>query len=256
MVMKFVNQTLASICVVSLLLISGCAGKVQLPEAGQKVALKSTSQYIPKKSFVDGKEQPYEATENPYLNIRSKVNKGSVLLFIEAKKAKRNGKLELAKQKLGVITKKDESLSGPWSMLGDIAIEEKQFKLAASHYKKSIEITRDNVNAYTGLAKAQRLMGEYNVAQNTLEAALQLWPDFPEAHLNLGILYDIYLNKPKQAQMHMEAYLYLTDYKNKLAETWLEEVRSRTGITASFIVDQASAVKVTSSTAGSSEVKK
>jgi hypothetical protein len=66
MVMKFVNQTLASICVVSLLLISGCAGKVQLPEAGQKVALKSTSQYIPKKSFVDGKEQPYEATENPY----------------------------------------------------------------------------------------------------------------------------------------------------------------------------------------------
>jgi tetratricopeptide (TPR) repeat protein len=235
--MKFVNQLLAIASIVGVLLVSGCAAKVQMPESGQKVALKSTVQYMPKKTLSEGKEQPYEASENPYLSIRSKVSKGSVLLFIEAKKAKRKGNLSVAKQKLGVITRQDDSLSGPWAMLGDIALEEKSFKLAVAHYKKAIKITEDNVNAYTALATAQRLMGDYNVAQNTLESALKLWPDFPEAHLNLGILYDVYLNKSRQGQMHMEAYLYLTGYKNDQAKVWFEEVKSRTGITSSFIVN-------------------
>jgi len=253
--MKFVNLILTNVCVVSLLLISGCAGKVQLLESGQKMTLKSTVQYIPRMTFLDGKEQSYEASENPYLDIRSKVNKGSVLLFIEAKKAKRNGQLSVAKQKLGVITKKDESLSGPWSMLGDIAVAEKEFKIATAYYKKSIQITPQNVNAYTALATAKRLMGEFNVSQHTLEAALKIWPDFPEAHLNLGILYDMYLNKPEQAQMHMEAYLYLTGYKNKQAKAWFEEVRSRTGITTSFIVDKALDIKVAKSVVNQKQAK-
>jgi tetratricopeptide (TPR) repeat protein len=254
MVMKSVNQILTSACVVSVLFISGCAIKVQLPEAGGKVALKSTVQYIPKKTIVDGRERPYDASENPYLDIRSKVDKGSVLLFIEAKNAKRKGKLAVAKQKLGVIIKKDKSLSGPWSMLADIAVAENEFKLAVSYYKRAIEITPENVNAYTALATTKRLMGEYNASQNTLEIALKLWPDFPEAHLNLGILYDIYLNKPRQAQMHMEAYLYLTGYKNKQAEIWFKEVRSRTGITASFIVDASLNDKVAKSVVDKKEV--
>lgn len=236
--MKFANQVLGIMVVGLVALSAGCSSKLQLPAVGEKVALKETSQYIPSKTVEEGVELAYVASDNPYLSIRSKVNKGSVLLFIEAKKAKRNGKLSLAKQKLSVITKKDESLSGPWAMLGDIAIEENDYKTAESHYQKAIEINTENVNAYTSLAKAQRLMGEYHVAQNTLAVALDLWPDFPEAHLNLGILYDLYLNRPKLAQMHMEAYLYLTDYKNKQAVAWFEEVKSRTGIQTSFILDK------------------
>ena len=237
-VMKFANQLLGIIVIGVVLVTAGCAGKPQLPAVGEKVALKQTTQYIPKKTLEDGVELAYEAEENPYLSTRSKVNKGSVLLFIEAKKAKRKGKLSVAKQKLTVITKNDDSLSGPWAMLGDIAIDEKDYKKAESHYQKAIEINDQNVNAYTALAKAQRLLGEFHVAQNTLAAALELWPDFPEAHLNLGILYDVYLNRPKLAQMHIEAYLYLTEYKNKQAVAWFDEIKSRTGIRASFILDK------------------
>mgnify|MGYP003386141090 FL=1 len=236
--MKFVNTVISGISIVTLLAVSGCAGQVQLPGVGEKVALMPTAQYIPKKTIEEGKELPYEASENPYLSTRSKVNKGSVLLFIEAKKAKRKGKLSVAKQKLGVITQKDDSLSGPWAMLGDIAVEQKEFKIAESHYKKAIEINEDNINAYTALATVQRMMGKFHLAQNTLALTLDLWPDFPEAHLNLGILYDVYLNQPKKAQAHMEASLYLTGYKNKQAQAWFEEVKSRTGIKTSFIVDE------------------
>ena len=78
-------------------------------------------------------------------------------------------------------------------------------------------------------------MGEFNVAQNTLALALQIWPDFPEAHLNLSILYDLYLNDPKSAQQHMEAYVFLNGNKNAQSEQWLAEIQGRTGITTSFI---------------------
>lgn len=242
--MKFVKQLTS---LVLLVLVVGCASQSKLPLAGQKVALKQTSQYLPKRSFDElGKELPYEAADNPYLSVRSKVNKGSVLLYIEAKKAKRSKNFKLAKQKLTVITKKDQTLSGPWVMLGDIAAEEKEYKQALSHYKKALEINSLNINAYTALAKAQRLMGEFNLAQNTLAYVLAMWPDFPEAHLNLGILYDLYLNQPNNAQMHMEAYLYLTGFKHKQALAWYEEVKSRTGYQASYITgDKSQALAAT-----------
>ncbi len=65
-----------------------------------------------------------------------------------------------------------------------------------------------------------------------------MWPDFAEAHRNLAILYDLYMNQPDQAQKHYEAYLFLARKPDSRAEIWLAEVRQRTGIEISFI-DQA-----------------
>ena len=120
-------------------------------------------------------------------------------------------------------------------LLGNIAVEEKQLKLAQDHYKQALKITPGNINAYIALARAQRLMGEFDVAQNTLAQVLSIWKDCPEAHLNLGVLYDLYLNQPTKAQQHIEAYLFLNQYKDQKAIAWFNEIQSRTGIEKSFI---------------------
>lgn len=217
-------------------LLAACSNKMMLPAAGQKVALKPTEQFLPKQAY-DEKSQPvvYEEAENPYLAKRSRVEKGSVLLFIEAKKALRAENYSLAKQKLQVITRNDEDLSGPWVLLAEIAQHEKQLEKSEGYYQTALSINEENINAYVGLAKTQRLMGEFNVAQNTLALALALWPDFPEAHLNLGVLYDVYFNKSELAQKHTEAYLFLTGYKDMQAIEWLNEIKQRTGINKSFM---------------------
>ena len=231
--MKFVKQVSL---IFLLLVLSACATNTVKPLDNKMVSLKDTIKYMPKQSFNElGELVEYTPKENPYLAMDSRIDKGSVLLFIEAKKAKRNGDLKTAQQKLKVITNKDKSISGPWVMLGDINFENKKLKLAQQDYQQALEINAENVNAYIALARVQRVMGDFNLAQNTLERALALWPDFPEAHLNLGILYDLYLNKSQQAQQHMEAYLFLTQYKNPEVIAWLNEVKSRTGIEQSFI---------------------
>lgn len=231
--MKSVKLISSAVC---LLLLAACATQQNLPKVGTQVALVNTQASIPVLSEDEaGKVLPYVPAENPYELQSSKIDKGSVLLFIEAKKALRSQQLNVAKQKLSVITQKDDSLSGPWVMLAEIAVLEKDYPLALQQLRTAIGINKDNVNAYTALAQVQRLMGEFNVAQNTLALALQIWPDFPEAHLNLSILYDLYLNDSKAAQQHMEAYVFLAGNKNEQAKQWLAEIQRRTGVSQSFI---------------------
>lgn len=230
--MKFFNiqNTVRSLLLVLLpmLLVSGCASKKTFEVLDQeKVELVTTEQYLPVRTYDENKQLlPYQAKENPYLAQKAQVDKGSVLLFIEAKTAWRNGDANTAKQKLNVIIKNDKALSGPWMMLGDIALAEKDYPQAQSHYQQGLMINSKNVNGYTALATVQRLQGKYTHAQNTLAKALALWPDFPEAHYNLSILFDIYLNQPEKAKQHLTAYILLSDTDEESQE-WLQQLNNR-----------------------------
>ena len=217
-------------------LLSGCAAQQASVLQEEKPVLTETVQYLPSQSYDEqGNKVPYVARENPYMTQTGTVSKGSVLLFIEARKALAADDEKTAQQKLQVITEQDKTLAGPWVMLADISLKHAQFDKAATEYQKAIAINARNVNAYLGLAETQRRQGQYLAAQNTYETALGVWPDFPEAHLNLGVLYDLYLNLPAKAQAHYEAYLFLTNKKSGDAMNWYKEVQSRTGITSSFI---------------------
>tara|TARA_B100001059_G_C17791927_1_gene560682 strand:+ start:1047 stop:1775 length:729 start_codon:yes stop_codon:yes gene_type:complete len=236
MVMKFFNtykpSRLATGAVVSLLtvfLATGCASKkgFELPDSTEKLELAATEQYLPVQTY-DEKNQliPYVEKENPYLAQKAQIDKGSVLLFIEAKTAWRNKDANTAKQKLNVIIKNDKALSGPWMMLGDIALAEEDYEQALKHYQQGLTVNPNNINGYTALATVQRLQGKYSHAQNTLAKALALWPDFPEAHYNLSILFDVYLNQAQKAKQHLEAYILLSG-EDEESQQWLQQLNER-----------------------------
>jgi tetratricopeptide (TPR) repeat protein len=226
MVMRFFKL---SILVAVAALMSACATKqgFQLQNSQEKVDLVSTEQYLPVQTY-DEKNQliPYQEKENPYLAQKAQVDKGSVLLFIEAKTAWRNNDAKTAKQKLNVIIKNDNELSGPWMMLGDIALAEKDYPQAQKHYEQGLTVNPNNINGYTALAQVQRLQGQYSHAQNTLAKALALWPDFPEAHYNLSILFDIYLNQADKAKQHLNAYILLSGGDEESLQ-WLKQLNAQ-----------------------------
>ncbi len=229
--MKSVN----TLALLGVLALSGCATQPQT-QAPAEVTVQETARFLPRQQYDEkGLKIAYQPAENPYLLQSGSINKGSVLLFIEARKALAADDEKTAIQKLNVIIQNDKTLAGPLVMLGDIDMKHERFSAAVSYYQRALSINPGNVNAALGLAQAQRRLGQFVAAQNTYVQALQQWPDFPEAHLNLGVLYDLYLNKPEQAQAHYEAYLFLTNYRSHAAHDWLAEVRSRTGIERSFI---------------------
>lgn len=242
--MRYVNPLLGGTLWGTLLFLVGCAtggDRLNLiTDASQKPDLLSTVQYIPEQK-IDPElgVMPYEAGENPYLSQRGRVRRESVLSFMEARRAYNAGNHAQAQTMLNELAEQDRSLSGPWVMLGDIHRNRGQYEQATQHYVSAIEINRLNVNAYLRLAKTQRLQGHFLHAQNTYAKVLSIWPDFPEAHLNLAILYDVYLNHPLRAQQHMEAYQYLTGANNKTVTEWLTEIQQRTGIAPMYKPEQA-----------------
>lgn len=243
--MRYVNS-LSGALLFSLALVGcstgGGSGNALITDTEVQPELASTLEFIPTQEVGDeGELVPYEPSANPYESQRGRVNKDSVVAFISARRAYKSGDYEAAKASLEALTEKDGRLSGPWVLLGDIALEQGEPEKAIDYYVKAVEINDVNVNAYLRLAKAQRLQGHFMHAQNTYTKALAIWPDFPEAHLNLAVLYDIYLNHPLRAQKHMEAYQFLSDSENEKVADWLDEIQRRTGITPTFESAQNSA---------------
>jgi len=236
--MKSVNLTgykvLILLVIIGLLesCASNMAGKVPLAVTGNETAdLLETSQYLPVPEFdKTGLMEPYERTENPYLAKKGRIDKESVQVYIEARRAFKGKQLEQADLMLTTLTEKDKSLSGPWVMKGDIALEQGKLDAALKHYVEAVKINKDNINAYLRLAHVQRIQGDFILAQNTYAKALSIWPDCPEAHLNLAVLYDVYMNHPLRAQKHMEAYQFLTDGENEKVAAWLDELQKRSGV--------------------------
>ena len=254
--MKTFRQYLSSIPIIHLCLLlivfalASCGG-VQTKKTADKtvevVTQKATRDYLPVRQYDEaGQLLPFEPKPNPYLEIKGKIDKQAVVSFIEARKAYKSKNYERAEALLRQIIETDKKLAGPWVMLGNIAEENKQSDQAIDHYLKAIQVNRLNVNAYLPLARLQREKGQFLEAQNTYAEALAVWRDFPEAHLNLAILYDLYLNDSLQAQQHMEAFQFLKGEKDAQVAEWLKEIRSRTGIEPNLYIGPSNASQIQS----------
>lgn len=219
----------------------GCGSqgvKSSMAESEVAPELMPTLEYVPVLELdKEGNPVMYEAMANPYIK-RGRIKKSSVNEFIAARRAFNKNDLGNAKELLLSLTENDKSLSGPWVMLGDIAEREKSRSMAIEHYEKALTVNRKNMNAWLKLAQAQRVQGKYIQAQNTYSQALAIWKDCPEAHLNLAVLYDLYLNLPLRAQKHMEAYMFLSGGGNEKVAEWLEEIQTRTGVAQSLPADK------------------
>ena len=219
-------------CLVTCIILYGCGAtqtKVQVNE--DPLTMAPTLAFIPVlEKDKEGNLIPYEAQINPYEKQKGRIKKEAIKQFILAKRLFTAKDYVAAKIKFEQITKAFPKLSGPWVYLGDIDFQSENFEKAESHYKKAIETNSENTNAYLRLGLAQRKQGKFLIAQHTYAKLLSMWPDFPEAHLNIGVLYDLYLNHPIRAQRHIEAFLFLTQGENQDIVKWLEDVKSRTGM--------------------------
>ncbi|MFL0809373.1 MAG: tetratricopeptide repeat protein [Agarilytica sp.] len=195
-----------------------------------------SSAYLPEQEFDEdnGVYLPYEGNENPYLAQKGRIKKEAVQAFIQAKRHFKREQYDACENELKRVVELDGKLSGPWLMRGEIAEINKDTPLAMEHYQKAIEVNPKNINVYLKLAKLQRVEAQFIQAQNTLAKALGIWPDFPEAHLNIGVIYDVYLNHPIRAQKHIEAYVFLAKEPDPKALKWAEEVRSRTKLEKNY----------------------
>lgn len=80
---------------------------------------------------------------------------------------------------------------------------------------------------HNNLGIAYRRKGQFKKARTAYQAALKANPDSRNAHLNLGILYDVYLQQPAKAISQYRRYQKLGDKPDQKVASWIADLEQR-----------------------------
>jgi tetratricopeptide (TPR) repeat protein len=173
--------------------------------------------------------------------------------MIEAANSKRNGYLDQKQQRLAnipsyVITKYKQALtlmtnqewrkaellfdeilviqpqlSGAYVNKALIAIEQKDLSGASDQLDKALEVNVMNPYAYQMKGLVARLTGDFEQAEKSYLKALDIWPEYPEAQVNLAILLELYRGRLLDARKYYSSYLEL-QADDQQVQRWLAGV--------------------------------
>jgi tetratricopeptide (TPR) repeat protein len=80
---------------------------------------------------------------------------------------------------------------------------------------------------YNQLGVSYRHKGQFNKAREAYEQAIALDANYADAHLNLGVLLDLYLGDNTLALVHYERYLALSPTGDVAVGKWVADLRNR-----------------------------
>lgn len=150
------------------------------------------------------------------------VPAGVLSQFNQAVELIKQGDLSSAEQRLLSLSQQYPQLSGIWVNLAlitltqdmpqatdsasDFSATEKIAK-ATDYLEKAIEVNPNNPYAWQILANLAKASGDFKRAENSYKQALSIWPNYPEAQLNIAIFYELYQGKWLEAWEYYRAYL-------------------------------------------------
>ena len=173
--------------------------------------------------------------------------------MVEAANRKRNGYLDQKQQRLAnvpsyVITKYKQALtlmtkqewlkaeklfneilviqpqlSGAYVNKALIAIQQKNFSGADHQLDRALEVNALNPYAYQMKGRVARLTGDFEAAEKSYLKALDIWPEYPEAQVNLAILLELYRGRLLDARKYYSSYLEL-QADDQQVQRWLAGV--------------------------------
>ena len=178
----------------------------------------------------EGQQSLSEVTDgatsiNPYLLDRKPVSKRAQQQFDQALEAMRLKQWSRAQATLKLLNADFPELSGPWLNLGITYIALDRPKQAEAAFQQAIAANANNLDAYNQLAAMKRKAGDFRSAESLYKRALEAWPEHAQSHLNLGILYDVYLGELVKAQEHYRAYQALQPEPDQRVAGWLLDLQ-------------------------------
>jgi tetratricopeptide (TPR) repeat protein len=121
--------------------------------------------------------------------------------------------------------------AGPQLNLGLIYLKDARLADAETAFKAAVKIAPANPIAGNELGIVERKLGKFTDAETAYQSAIAAEPNYAAAHLNLGVLYDLYLAEPQKALQQFERYIEIAG-ENKQVSGWVVELRKRVGAAA------------------------
>ena len=136
----------------------------------------------------------------------------------------KQGQAPEAETALTSLIKDFPQFSGPLTELGMIYAKSKRFDLAASAFAKAAENNPQNAVAYNWQGILFREANNYSRAEQAYQNAIKADAKYANARLNLGILYDVYLKRPKDALEQYKEYQRLGGADDLRVLVWVADI--------------------------------
>ncbi len=156
-----------------------------------------------------------------------KVSEKTATAYNAALKHMRTKNYDVAISEMKKVAGMDKRISGPWVNIGLAHKELGEAKKAKASFEKALSINPKNPYALNYLAIMHREEGDFSKAEGLYRKALSAHPDYQNAHLNLGILCDLYLRKIDCAIEHYQKYLNLSGGQDKQVTAWVAQLKKQ-----------------------------
>lgn len=157
------------------------------------------------------------------------VNARNAQIFSRATELLREDRLVEAEALLLEVTDDQPELAGPWVNLAQVYLAQDRAAEAITALEQAVLANPGNCAARTDLAVLLRRRGEFATAESHYLACLEYQPAYPAAHLNLGILYELYLGRLGEALAAYRRYQVLAEAPDERVRVWVVDLERRLG---------------------------
>ncbi|RLJ22404.1 hypothetical protein DJ030_01615 [bacterium endosymbiont of Escarpia laminata] len=211
---------------------SGCSMRCVRPIAGLlfcSLVLAGCANQVPRRDLASpatAGSPPLEKTER---ESAPELPEQARLQLSQALTAMRDGRDEEAEPLLRALADEFPGFVSPRLNLGILLLRGNQAEAAETALRQVLQIDAENSVAQHQLAILLRRQGRFQEALTVYRKLLNGKPDHALAHRNLGILYDLYLDEPRQALAHYQQFAELSADGKQETKMWIMELKRRIG---------------------------
>lgn len=125
------------------------------------------------------------------------------------------------------LTRDFPELSGPQTDLGILYAQARQHDLAIASLERAVKANPANAVAHNWLGTLHREKGDLLGAEQDYRRAIAARPDYAPAWLNLAILYDVALHRPREALATYQEYQRKFGQDDLIVAAWIRDLEAR-----------------------------
>lgn len=155
------------------------------------------------------------------------VNAQAQAAFDAARGHLRAGRMAEAERGFRDVIAKHPELGGAHANLGLMLRNAGKHDESIAALERAVKASPKQPLFHNQLGVSYRHKGKFDKAREAYEQAIELDSNYADAHLNLGVLLDLYIGDNTLALLHYERYLALSPAGDAAVGKWVADLRNR-----------------------------